>query len=72
MKVLCIGSIKDSNETFIQALNAGLEVEWGTAETIEEAKNVELFYDYTVVVDGMKYVSNKCISFQKLIKQTWE
>ena len=67
MKVLCIGRISVSNETFKKALNAGLEVEWGTAETCEEAKSVEEFYDYIVVSGGIKYSSPKRISFQKLI-----
>ena len=68
MKVLCIGSISDSNETFKKVLKAGLSVEWGTAETVEEAKSVEEFYDYIVVRGGIKYRSPKSISFQKLIK----
>ena len=68
VKVLCVGSISDSNETFKKALNAGLEVEWGTAETEEEATSVEQFYDYIIVTDGIIYSSEKCISFQEFIK----
>ncbi len=67
MKVLCIGSISDSNETFKKVLKAGLSMEWGTAETVEEANSVEEFYDYIVVSGGIKYSSPKRISFQKLI-----
>jgi hypothetical protein len=67
VKVLCIGNINVSNDTFKKVLKAGLSVEWGTAETVEEAREVEQFYDYIVVRCGIKYSSPKCISFQKLI-----
>jgi hypothetical protein len=68
LKVLCVADINVSNEIYKKVLKAGVEVEWGTAETSEEAKSVEEFYDY-VVVSGIKYHSKKCISVEKLKNQ---
>lgn len=68
VKVLCIGNINVSNKIFIKVLKAGIEVEWGTAETIEEAKSVGKFYRFIVVTDGIKYSSKKCISVENLIQ----
>lgn len=67
MKVLCVADINVSNEIYKKVLKAGVEVEWGTAETCEEARAVEEFYDY-VVVSGIKYRSKKCISVEELKK----
>lgn len=35
IKVLCLGGINASNATFKQALNAGMQVEWVTAEDVQ-------------------------------------
>ena len=67
VKVLCVADVNVSNEIFKKALKAGLEVEWGTVETVREAKVVEEFYDH-VVVSGIKYRSKKCISVEELIQ----
>ncbi len=68
MKVLCVGDVNISNEIFKKVLNAGIEVEWGTAETVEEVKSVGKFYRFIVVTDGIKYSSKKCISVENLIQ----
>ncbi len=68
VKVLCVADINVSNEIYKKVLNAGIEVEWGTAETVEEVKSVGKFYRFIVVTDGIKYSSKKCISVENLIQ----
>lgn len=49
-------------------LKQGIEHEWGTVETAEEAKNVEKFYDAVICCDGVEFHSKKLISKNQLNK----
>lgn len=68
MRVLYIGSYSSSTELFLQLLKQGIEHEWGTVETAEEAKNVEKFYDAVICCDGVEFHSKKLISKNQLNK----
>ena len=69
MKVLCFSSIEFSAKCLHEVLSAGVEVEWGTAITVEEVKLLEPFYDFVVMSGDVKFHSKKCTSIQKLKNQ---